>query len=52
MTLAVAYGMPIPRISEAIRRNVINRIDTLVGLRVTEVNVVVNDVFFPEQEQA
>ena len=47
VTLAVAYGMPIPQISEAVRRNVINRIENLVGLRVTEVN----DLFFPEHER-
>ena len=51
VTLAVAYGMPIPQLSEAVRRNVINRVETLVGFRVTEVNITVNDVFFPEHEQ-
>jgi uncharacterized alkaline shock family protein YloU len=34
-----------------VRRNIINRVENLVGLRVTEVNITVNDVFFPEQEQ-
>ena len=51
VTLAVAYGMPIPQISEAVRRNVVNRVENLVGLRVTEVNIAVNDLFFPEQER-
>lgn len=50
ITATVAYGRSIPQVSEAIRRNVINRVENLVGLRVTEVNVV-NDVFFPEHEQ-
>ena len=36
--------------SSAARRNVINRVENLVGLRVTEVNVTVSNVFFPQQE--
>ena len=50
LTLTVAYGRSIPQVAEAVRRNVINRVENLVGLRVTEVNIAVNDVFFPEQE--
>ncbi len=49
LTMAVEYGRSIPQISEAVRRNVINRIENLVGMRVTEVNIAVNDVLFPEE---
>ncbi len=49
LTLAVEYGKAIPQISEAVRRNVINRIENLVGLRVTEVNITIDDVPFPEE---
>jgi uncharacterized alkaline shock family protein YloU len=49
LTMAVEYGKSIPQISEAVRRNVINRVENLVGLRVTEVNITVNDVQFPEE---
>ena len=49
LTLAVEYGTPIPQTTEAVRRNVINRVENLTGLRVTEVNVTVNDVQFPEE---
>lgn len=51
VTLTVAYGISIPQVAEAVRRNIINRVENLVGLRVTEVNISVNDVFFPEQER-
>src|SRR5215212_3030744 len=51
VTLTVAYGKSIPQVAEAVRRNIINRVENLVGLNVTEVNVSVNDVFFPEQER-
>jgi uncharacterized alkaline shock family protein YloU len=49
LTMAVEYGQSIPRITEAARRNVINRVESLVGLRVTEVNITVNDVQVPEE---
>ena len=54
LSLAVEYGRSIPQVSEAVRSNVIRRVENLVGLRVTEVNITVNDVFSPgsqEQEQ-
>jgi uncharacterized alkaline shock family protein YloU len=31
---------------------VINRVENLTGLRVTEVNILVNDVLIPEQQPA
>jgi uncharacterized alkaline shock family protein YloU len=49
LTMAIEYGQSIPRITEAVRRNVINRVENLVGLRVTEVNITVNDVQVPEE---
>ena len=49
LTMAIEYGKSIPQISETVRRNVINRVENLVGLRVTEVNITVNDVQFPEE---
>ena len=49
LAMVVEYGKAIPQISEAVRRNVINRIENLVGLGVTEVNITVNDVQFPEE---
>ena len=50
LTATVAYGDSIPQLAEAVRKNVVSRVESLVGLRVTEVNVTVSDVFFPEQE--
>ena len=49
LTVALEYGVAIPRTTEAVRRNVINRVESLTGLRVTEVNITVNDVQFPEE---
>jgi uncharacterized alkaline shock family protein YloU len=44
VTLTVEYGRSIPRIAEAVRRNIVDRIENLVGVRVKEVNITVADV--------
>jgi uncharacterized alkaline shock family protein YloU len=49
LTMAIEYGKSIPQITEAVRRNVINRVENLLGLRVAEVNISVNDVQFREE---
>jgi uncharacterized alkaline shock family protein YloU len=51
LTLTAEYGKSIPQLAEAVRRNVSNRVESLVGLRVTEVNVTVQNIFFPQQEE-
>ena len=49
LTVNVLYGRPIHQVTNALRQNVINRVEALTGLQVTEVNITVNDVTFPEQ---
>lgn len=44
------YGRSIPEVVKAMRDNVIQRVEGLTGLDVTEVNITVKDVFFPEQQ--
>lgn len=51
LTCAVEYGKSIPQVTEAVRRNVINRVENLVGLRVTEANITVSNIYFPQEEQ-
>ena len=51
LTLTAEYGKSVPQLAEAVRRNVANRIESLVGLRVNEVNITVQNIFFPEQER-
>ncbi len=51
LTMSVEYGRAIHQIAEAVRTNVIRRVESLVGLRVTEVSITVSDIFFPQQEQ-
>ncbi|WP_053057504.1 Asp23/Gls24 family envelope stress response protein [Rubrobacter aplysinae] len=52
LTLTLEYGRPAPQVADAVRRNVINRVEGLLGLRVTEVNVSVTGIFFPDEEQS
>lgn len=51
LTVVVDYGESIPQVSQRIRDNVIRRIEGITGLHVTEVNVAVNDLYFPGDEQ-
>jgi uncharacterized alkaline shock family protein YloU len=47
LTVVIEYGESVPQVSQAIRENVIKRIEGITGLKVTEVNVTVNDLYFP-----
>lgn len=49
LTMAIEYGVSIPQTAEAVRRNVIKRVESLTGLRVTEVNITVNAVQTPDE---
>ena len=51
LTMTVEYGQSIPQLAEAVRRNVINRVESLAGLRVNEVNIVVSDVQIPQDQE-
>ncbi len=51
LTLVIDYGESIPAVAEAIRTNVVKRVEGVTGLSVTEVNIAVNDLFFPGDEQ-
>ena len=48
ITINVEYGRSIPRVSQAVRKRIIERVQNLTGLEVTEVNIQVNDVILPE----
>lgn len=50
LVVVVEYGESIPRVAEGIRENVSRRIEGITGLQVTEVNIAVNDLWFPGDE--
>ena len=52
LTIVVEYGESIPKLSQQIRENVTRRIEGITGLAVTEVNVTVNDLHFPGDEES
>jgi len=49
--IVTVYGKSIVTIAGNIRENVRERIEGITGLRVTEVNVEIIDLFFPDTEQ-
>lgn len=55
LDLVTEYGVSIAELAKAVRRNVIATVEGMTGLEVTEVNVTVNDVHLPgdddEQQQ-
>ena len=48
ITINVEYGRSIPQVTQAVRERIIERVQNLTGLEVTEVNIQVNDVIVPE----
>ena len=48
ITVNVDYGHSIPQLTQAVRERVIERVQNLTGLEVTELNIQVNDVTMPE----
>lgn len=51
LDIVAEYGVAIAEMAEAVRRNVITSIERMTGLSVTEVNIAVNDVWLPEDDQ-
>jgi uncharacterized alkaline shock family protein YloU len=52
LTVVVEYGESIPEIAKTLRENITRRIEGMTGLKVTEVNIAVNDLYFPGDETA
>ncbi|HEY3374974.1 MAG TPA: Asp23/Gls24 family envelope stress response protein [Candidatus Aquicultor sp.] len=51
LSMIVDYGQSIPDVTNAVRQNVMNQINSLTGLRAKEVNIIVSDLFFPQEAQ-
>jgi uncharacterized alkaline shock family protein YloU len=51
LKITVLYGVNIPQVAEAVRRNIIGRVQAMTGLTVKEVNVDVIDLFFEEEQR-
>lgn len=51
MTCKVLYPASIHEVAESLRQNVIDRIESMTGLEVVEVNVAITDLVFPGEDQ-
>ena len=52
LDVVVEYGVSIPDLAQSIRRNVITSVERMTGLEVTEVNVSVDDIHLPEDDDS
>ncbi|MER2091380.1 MAG: Asp23/Gls24 family envelope stress response protein [Saccharopolyspora rectivirgula] len=50
LDLVTEYGASIVDLARAVRRNVINSVEQMTGLEVTEVNISVNDIHLPSDD--
>ncbi|MFD0658486.1 Asp23/Gls24 family envelope stress response protein [Thermocatellispora tengchongensis] len=51
MDVVVEYGVAIPDLASAVRRNVIAAVERMCGLEVTEVNLKIDDIHLPEEDR-
>ncbi|WP_031464829.1 Asp23/Gls24 family envelope stress response protein [Sciscionella sediminilitoris] len=51
LQIVVEYGVSIADLTKAVRRNVITAIEQMTGLEVVEVNIAVNDVYLPGDDE-
>ncbi len=49
--LVAEYGVAISDVAESVRRNVVTSVERMTGLHVVEVNVTVNDVHLPQDDE-
>ena len=52
LDLVVEYGISVPDLAAGVRRNVIDAVERMCGLEVTEVNITISDVHLPTDEDA
>lgn len=51
LDVVTEYGAPIAEVARSVRRNVISSVESMTGLQVTEVNIAVNDVHLPSDDE-
>jgi uncharacterized alkaline shock family protein YloU len=51
LRMTVEYGVSIPQVAEDVRHNIMDRLGSMTGLVVKEVNIDVVDLFFPEDDK-
>jgi uncharacterized alkaline shock family protein YloU len=51
LDLITEYGVPIADLARSVRKNVIASVEGMTGLQVTEVNISVNDIHLPSDDE-
>ena len=51
LDIVTEFGAPIAEIARSVRRNVVNAVEGMTGLQVTEVNIAVNDIHLPTDDE-
>lgn len=51
INIVAYYGVSIPQLADAIRRNIIDRVESMTGLTVVAVDINVNDLYFEADEK-
>lgn len=49
--MEMEYGRDLPELTSELRRRIREHVEAMTGLRVKEQNVIVTDIFFPDQEE-
>ena len=49
--IVVEYGVAIADLAQSIRKNVVTKVERMTGLQVTEVNVNVDDIYIPGDDE-
>ncbi len=52
LNMTVDYGVNIPQVAEAVRHNIMDRVRSMTGLIVKEVNINAADLYFPDEQSA
>ena len=51
LDLVVEYGVSVMDVARDVRENVIDAVERITGLEVVEVNITVNDVHLPDEDE-
>lgn len=51
VNIVAYYGVSIPQLADAIRRNIIDRVESMTGLSVVAVDIAVIDLYFEDDEK-
>ncbi|SBW19242.1 hypothetical protein FDG2_1098 [Candidatus Protofrankia californiensis] len=51
LDVVVDYGVSIVDLAQTIRGNVVSSVEGMTGLEVTEVNIAIDDIFIPEEDE-